>query len=69
MNQNNGRVIEIRNSDGGWDRINFSDLKDGNQFRMIDNGNLVVCDGKTNWIAKGRPYSHPKLKMLAIQTQ
>ena len=53
------KTIERFNREtGNWDYIEFEKLKDGDIFRIFDDGERYVnkADGNNVWIAVGEPY-------------
>ncbi len=64
-----GRVIQIKSKTNRWVDIEFKDLKDGNQFRVIDDGKLLYNDlNESVFKAIGEPFLN-ELNHLTIKTE
>lgn len=53
-----------------WVEIDFKNLKKGDMFRLIDDGELYKDDntGRTQWTAKSNAYYDIKLNSYMIDT-
>jgi hypothetical protein len=49
------RITQIQINEN-WKTIPFADIEHGDKFRLFDEGEPVVADGKTSWVAIGEPY-------------